>query len=64
MKNDNKNINFIDGANHGYTGKEEILAESSFSPYSKNNPTCLFHHSDIYSDFFSSEIVLSISIGL
>lgn len=28
IKNDKKNINFIDGANHSYEGKEEILAQS------------------------------------
>ena len=27
IKNKNKDINFIDGANHGYQGKEDILAE-------------------------------------
>lgn len=27
IENENKDINFIDGADHGYTGKEEILAE-------------------------------------
>ncbi len=36
VKNDNKNINFIDGANHGYTGKEEILAEEILKFISNN----------------------------
>ena len=26
VKNSKKNINYIDGADHGYTGKEEVLA--------------------------------------
>lgn len=27
LENKNKNIDYIDGANHSYTGKHEILAE-------------------------------------
>ena len=27
ISNQNKDINYIKGANHSYTGKEEILAE-------------------------------------
>ena len=35
LKNKNKDINYIKGANHNYTGKEEILGEEICSWYLK-----------------------------